>query len=192
MKHINLKKVLGWGSVCLILSCILVTGIAKANTLLFPYTTSTATATTTPSFMTPGTATTTLVLDSYTAPGGYANDAATLFIQLSSSSTPTALNTNLEYSQDGVDWFEDGGTMAANYATTTKPFDISQVNQFRLNYASSTAGLGPVSATRATTTRALLVKTPTRFVRAIFTIPIGFGNGSVWASWIPNRQRITN
>lgn len=163
-------------------------GVARANPLFFAVTTQTATATTSPSYMTAGTATTTLTLDTYSSGNSRAAYSATLLIQLAASSTATTLRTNIEYSQDGVDWYQDGGSLFPNFATTSKPFDIGQVNQFSLTYASSTAGLGAVPASQATTTRAVKINTPTRYVRAVFTLPTGSAAGAVWAQFVPIKE----
>src|SRR5437870_5803479 len=87
-------------------------GVAFANPSYFANGTSTAAATTTKAFMTPGTATTTTpVFDSYaqTAAGGLTtkSDYAGLLVRLSASSTATVLSVNVEYSQDGIDWYRN-------------------------------------------------------------------------------------
>lgn len=169
--------------------CFVSIGVVHANPLQTAPTVQTATATTSPSYMTAGTATTSLVFDSYIPGANKISDQAVLLIQLVASTTATTLNTNLEYSQDAIDWYQDGGTMAANYATTSKPFDISQVNQFKLNYATSTAGLAGIGATATSTlTRVLMLKTPTRYIRAVFTLPVGSAAGGVWAQFLASRQ----
>lgn len=161
---------------------------ASANPLQTAPTTQTSTATTSPAYMTAGNATSTLLFDSYGSGTPKISDQATLLIQFSASSTVSVLNTNLEYSQDGIDWYQDGGVMENNFATTTKPFSITQVNQFSLQFASSTAGLPANKLTDSTTTRAIFVRTPTRFVRAVFTLPVGSTPGGVWAQWLASRQ----
>lgn len=166
-------------------------------TFLVPATTSNNTSTTTTSYMTAGLATTTLTCDSYSVtcvttgaiarPLGY--NRAILLLQMVASTTGTTLRINTEYSQDGIDWYQDGGAAVENFATTTKPFDVSQVAQYNLNFASSTAGLGAVpNVVNSTTTRAIILKTPTRFIRAIFTVPIGSGAVGVWAQMTPSRD----
>lgn len=174
----------------------------KANPLFFPQTKSTATATTTINYMTAGTATTTLVYDSYTSgnPTGVLKGA--LLLQVVASSTNTTIRVNQEFSQgpeDGVtdclvtptacDWYQDSGSFSPNYSTSSRPFDLSVVNQYSLNFASSTAGLGAVSAQSGTTTRAISVNVPTRYTRFIFTIPVGSQAGGVWAKFVPVKER---
>lgn len=167
--------------------------VAGANPLRFPPTSKSAAATTTLSYLTAGTATTTHQYDSYqitslSNPSAFALDRALLLIRLSASSTPATLRAYIEYSQDGIDWYQDGGTNADGFATTTKPIDISQPAAYDLRFASTTAGHGLPGATSATTTRAILVKTYSRFVRAVFTVPAGSQPVNVWSEWVPVRQ----
>lgn len=169
--------------------------IASANTLLFvpvTYLNSSATTTAGTTYITAGTATTTFQLDTTALPGGFANDAATLLVRFTSTTSPTAiLNINVEYSQDCIDWYEDGGVQVNSFATTTKPFYLA-VNQFVFNFASTTAGLAAPGAQFATSSRALLIKTPTRCTRAVFSVPIGSNPAAVFAEWVPIRQRLAN
>lgn len=162
---------------------------ASANPLRIGTSQRSATATTTVVAMTPGTATTTNTYDAYSQPSGFALNRATLFVQLGGATVPTAtMNINFEYSNDGVDWYEVAGGYNFGWATSTKPFDLAQVFQYKFNFASSTAGLGVVPLTDATTTRAILVDTPTRYVRAIFSVPPGASNVNVWSEWVPLRE----
>lgn len=166
-----------------------VLNVAHANPLQFKPSIQTSVSTTTPAYMTAGTATTTLTFDSYATGQPFTTDQAVLLIQFAGSSTASTLNTNLEFSQDGIDWYQDGGTLENAFASTTKPFYLNPVNQYSLAASTSTpAGLGKPGATDATTTRAILVKTPTRFIRAVWSLPIGSAAGAVWGQWIPSRQ----
>ncbi len=164
--------------------------IVKANPYVSATPIRTATATTTVTYMTAGTATTTLTYDTFlvgsntiaTTKASY----AALLIQFTGSSTASTLRTNIEYSDDGIDWYQDGGS-SFNFSTTTKPYDIGQVAFFSYNFSSTTAGLGAGNAT--TSTRAVLLNTPLRFTRAVFTLPSGSLNGAVWATIIPTKER---
>lgn len=151
-----------------------IVNLAHANPLQFKPTVQTATATTTVSYMTAGTATTTLTLDSYAPGQPFTTDQAVLFIQFTASTSASILNTTVQYSQDGIDWYSDGGTFENGFATTTKPYDLSQIAQYTLS--------------NGTTTRAINITTPTRFIRAQFSIPVGSAASGVWAQWIPSRQ----
>lgn len=186
------KIVLGFILGAMFVTAMGIALVAKANPLKMPATSRSATATTTVTYMTTGRATTTNQYDAYqqsaTVPSAYALDKATLFIFMSGSSTASTLRTYIEYSQDGTDWYQDGGTLAEAYATTTKLYDISQVQGYTLNFASTTAGWASPKALSATTTRAITVKTPTRFVRAVFVVPVGSDPLAVWSEWVPIRQ----
>lgn len=163
----------------------------KANPIFAPITVQTATATTTPVFMTPGTATTTLVLDTYSSGNSRLAMNATLLVQFLGSSTASILNINTQYSQDGIDWYQDGGSLTNNFATTSKPFDIGQVNTFNFTYSSTTASLAVnpgLGVGTTTANRAVRVNTPTRYVRALFTLPIGSTNGAIWSQFVPTKE----
>lgn len=161
--------------------------VAHANPVFFAQTAQLATATTSVTYMSAGNATTTLQYDSYTAGNPTAAQNATLFVQFAGSSTASTLKINLEYSQDGIDWYQDGGTFSSSeYASSTKSFDVSTVNQYTFQFASSTVGL--VTTPTATSSRAINVPTPTRFLRAIFSIPVGSSAGAVWPQIIPAKQ----
>ncbi len=166
-------------------------GTALANPLFFPATVQTASATGTPAYMTAGTGTSTLTWDSYVAAGNYTGTLkGTLLIQLAASSTATVLRANVEYSQDGVDWYQTNALFANTYSTTSTPIiDIGQVNQYSFAFASSTAGLGSVGTTTATSTRALPISVPTRFARFVFTLATGSTPGAVWAQFVPIKER---
>ncbi len=166
--------------------------VARANPLVSATPVKTASATTSLSFMTPGTGTTTLTYDTFAVGGAIISTTkatyAALLTQFTATSTASAVNINIEYSDDGVDWYQDGGT-SYNYSTTSKPYDLSQAASFRLNYASSTAGLGAIPASSTPATRLVILNTPLRYLRAIYTIPIGASNGAVWAQIVPTKER---
>lgn len=166
-------------------------GIAKANPSYFTPVVSSATATGTVSYMTPGTATTTLTLDSY-----YVNsagtptkaDSAVLLTQFTGSSTSSVLGIALEYSQDGIDWYSDA--LNSNNSTTTPGvWNISTRNAYSWTF-SNTQTIGGAGGTLATTTRAVNIQTPTRFVRAVYSIT--GANGAIWEQFVPAKERAEN
>jgi hypothetical protein len=166
--------------------------VVRANPLYFPTTVVTATATTSVSYLSAGTGTTTLTVNVYgqtsaTNPGTNTGlNFGTLLVQFAGSSTASVLRIAPEYSQDNVDWYQDGGVQAGNWATSTKPFDVSQANFFQFAFSStSPAGSAVVGAT---STRAFKVNVPTHFVRFVFTIPTGAMAGAVWAQFIPLKE----
>ena len=160
-----------------------------ANPLLFSRN-QTATATTTKSYMTPGTATTTLVFDSNAGGDSFASDSATLFLQLTGSTTPsnaavatTTFKVTFEYAhsilgtdcltdQTLCDWYSDGIV-----ATTTK-----------LGWQTEK---GVLVASTTPTKIFLDVPTPTRYVRANISVAniTSNLNGAVWAQFIAQKQR---
>jgi hypothetical protein len=157
----------------------------------------TSSASSTPTFMTPGTATSTLTLD---AINGFATttltpltsvgesnatavDQAWLAVQITgSSSVSSFVDINWEYSQDGKDFYRDN-------ATST-----------RLAYASTTArGVGgqsvgnlPQYKATGNLTNMIFVevpKIPARYVRAVMTVPAGSLNSTNWAQYLTRQQR---
>lgn len=186
--------------VCAIIAVVFTVQIVKANPTYFPVTVQTATATTTQATMTPGTGTTTLVYDSYASGSPRAASKATLLVQLVASSSPnTKLGIAYEFSQGGpgtncsdtplaCDWFLDAGSYTFGFATTTKPFDIGQLNQYVWTYASTTLP-GGVAGVTSTSTRAIGIPTPTRFTRVVITM-IGTAGGSVWAQIVPQKETV--
>lgn len=191
MKYQNLSfgaRALIGIAVAMLITAFLLVSVVEANPLRFGTSSKSATATTTATYISAGNATTTHAYDAYAQPSGFALDQAMLLFQHSASSTLSKVRVNIEYSQDGIDWYQDGGTSANGYATTSKPYNLTQVMQYENAFASTTAGLGAPAANAATTTRALLVKTYTRFVRAVFTVPTGDGAAAIWSEWVPVRQ----
>ena len=153
---------------------------------------SNGTATTTVTYMTPGTATTTDVLK-VQAVGTSAADNAALLVQFTGSSTLSTLNIALEYSNDTVndcaatptacDWYGDATMFGA---TTTQAVSLNPLHSYTLQFASTTVGGAAGTATR--TTRVLRLETPTMWVRAVATVPIGSTNGAVWLRFIGRKQ----
>src|SRR3990167_7607842 len=90
-------------------------------------------ATTTLSYMTAGTATTTVTC-------GMGNDgakSALLVVEVNASSTATSFNIYPEESMDGVDWFP----IAINQnSSSTAPYNLTQRTFYEFIFASSTVG----------------------------------------------------
>lgn len=163
--------------------------IAGAAMLVFsPTNCYTAAATSTLSYMTPGTATTTV-----TCPMG--NDGAStasLAIQVNASSTSSLFNVYVEESMDGQDWYPIG---APDTASTT-PYNLSLRAYSTFTFASSTIGGTPSLLGASTTYQGYeaennrnhyLIDVPVRMkrVRAYTAIPAGSTNGAVWMQIIP-------
>lgn len=181
--------------------------LAKANPSFFATYAKTAVATSTLIFQTPGAATTTLVYDSYQcqiAGSSYCNitgsnevgtqnfftaDQATLMVLLAASSTNSQENISLEYSDDGIDWYQSSLAVPVNYATSTLAMSLNQVPQYNWKFASSTVGGNTPAATNNSDTRAIPVETSVRYVRAVFACQPGGANCAVWAEFIPKKQQ---
>jgi len=168
-----------------LVSVFALTGVASAASLYFSPGVYSSTATTTPTFIGAGLGTSTLVYDTYNQGNNYATDKATLLMQLAASSTATVLNINLEYSQDGIDWYKDN----INYgATTTASVSLNTTANYSWTFASSTVGgIAVTAANGATSTKALIIPTPLRFVRTVFTMT--GSAGALWSSIIPIKQK---
>lgn len=143
---------------------------------------STAAATTTLAYMTPGTASTTLAYVSIFA----ASDSAVLLTELTASSTSTVLNINVEYAQGGngtdcsitqsaCDWFADNLNGSIN-STTSPTKSIQTANSYTWAAAST-----------ARTMKAIEIPTPTRYVRVTYTVT-GAAAG-VWGQLVAKKQQ---
>lgn len=175
--------------------------ISKANPLeylLQNQGTFTVTATTTLSYMTPGTGTTTPVYDTYAngSASTYATDKAALEVQFTASSTSSTLQWFYEYAQgnatancvsapNSCDWYADD-TFSTTNATTTPNVSITQPNQVVWTFASTTPGGGAPTGNRAN--KVVNVPTPMRYIRAVMFLPIGSTNGAVWAAFVGQKQ----
>ena len=108
--------------------------IAKATSLIFaPSNCYTASATSSPVYMTPGTATTTLECSM-----GYdGRREAVLAIQINASSTATRFDILIEESMDGQDWYPISMNQTAS---TTNPFSLTTRGTMTAKFASSTIG----------------------------------------------------
>lgn len=154
----------------------------------------TLTATTSVTYITPGTATSTYYFD--TSCGGASNtDSATLLAQFAGSSTASVLNIALEYAQGGgadctatptaCDWYQ------ANNATLGTSSAATITNQQSYTWTFSSSTQGQVTGTGPNTGRTLKslnVPTPAKYVRAIFSMPTGSLNGAVWSEFVGKRQ----
>lgn len=145
-------------------------------------------ATTSVSYMTAGTATSTVTLD-----GGCGSaqgaDSAALMVQFAGSSTAAVLNADIEYSQDNVDWYATGYAGASDAVSASTSPSITSAQQYIFNFASSTINRSiTTNANSATSTRIVRIAMPTRYVRAVFSLPVGSTNGAVWAEFVGKRQ----
>ena len=146
--------------------------------------TSTTATTTLASYMTPGTGTSTLTCQ-MALTGQDAADSATLMFYFNASSTLSVLNMKVEYSNDGTNWFENNMGDLTDVGTSTAAASIGAVKSMTLQYASSTPG-GANAALRNYISRIIEVKTPTPYVRVVFSAT--GANSAVWAQFLGKKQ----
>lgn len=172
-----------------VLSILIILGyfqIALANPSNFVPPVTTSSATTSPAYMGIGLATSTLTYDTYRNGNNFITNQMTLLNQFAGSSTASILSIKIEYSQDGIDWFQNN---LLPISTTTT--NISVANSYLWAYASTTVGTqGLNAANSALATKALLIQTPTRFVRAVYSLT--GGAGSIWGEWVPSKEIAQN
>lgn len=162
-----------------------------------------AIATTTLAYMTPGTATSTTVYDSYeqngtNQPNGGNQtlpDSVSFLLQGAASSTLTVVNVQCEFGDDeynaaqtivSTDWYQNELTGP----TTTAPGvqNVGTPNSYSFTFASSTIGGAGMSASANNRFQKLVTcAMPTRYVRAVVTIT--GGNAGLWVGIIPKKQR---
>ncbi len=152
--------------------------VAKANPVFFlRAATNAGFATTTTAFMSAGAATTTLAVD-LGAGGAQGADSAVLLRQFTGSTTAATLSTVIEYSagnpgldcvanQNACNWY-------LGFATTSLALGVR------------TGGVG--GGVGSTTQELLNVPTPTRYVRAVFSIPAAGVSGAIYAEFAAKRQ----
>lgn len=204
-----MKKYIGISLFCLVVMSFAVVGEVKANPSIFSRFSNIlsqrqAVASTTPVFLTPGSATSTVYAD--VGAGNWAADNATLFMQVNASSTGSIPTWRYEYADDtpgancvnsptACDWYGDSlYKQGITYSTTTDSA-ITYVPTFQTTswrYASSTdgcaTGFALSSINRAC--RSFVVPTPSRYVRAVIYLPIGSTNASVWATFLTRKENI--
>jgi hypothetical protein len=169
-----------------------VAGIALANPSFFANGTSTNNAaSTTPAFMGAGTGTsTTPVFDAYAqARSGVTTkaDSASLLTQFCASSTATVLNTGVEYSQDGIDWYQNYVLDPSQLAATTSPtYTLVTPFSYSKKFASTSLNGAIQSPANSCVNLAEVIPTPFRFTRVVNSMT--GGNGSVWSQLVPVKE----
>lgn len=184
-----MRKYIYGGLAGLTLLALSFAGLVHANPTLFTSSAQTATATTTLAYMTPGTATTTVLYDTRAENGtnqtkdgnGLIPDSVTLKEYMKASSTATVLVTNFEFSDDKIDWYQNNlETYAAGAISIATP------NSYTWTFATSTIG-GVLNGNGTDVgAKVISVKVPTRYVRAVLTMT--GANGAVWAQMLPKKQ----
>lgn len=184
----------------LVLLGLVIATTAYANPFYTAPKASSATATSTLSFVTTGAATSTTVYDSYESPStanpaGGTNETAggnitrpddvTVAMQGVASSSITIVNVICEYSEDRVDWYQN------NVASSTSSSSISVVNSFTFLYASSTntVGGGGVSAAYNKFFKAFVCPVLMRYVRVVVSVTGTNAGIGVYVAILPKKQR---
>lgn len=164
-------------------------GIAYANPSAFGPITQSSVATSSPVFMTPGTATSTITYDSLVGSKTqqYKANSVGLAIQYTGSSTNSVLNVTPEYSQDGVDWYSGSIIDPNGITATSSPINLAFQNNLTMKFASSTVGgLGITLANSGIETRFVVIPTPARYTRVVFSETAA--NGAVWGEFVPVKE----
>lgn len=155
---------------------------AYANPSAFAPTKETAAATSTLVYMSPGAATTTLSYDSLSGDSTKV-DSLTLAFQATASSTAPILNARLEDSPNGIDWYPRAIGVGVP-ATTTSMSTPYNVLSFILSTTTDNGGSGTSSRVHESFT----VTAPMRWVRVVFSQPVGTTNLGLWAQMIPVKE----
>ena len=166
----------------------------------------TSTGTTTPSFITPGNATTTLLYDTQQISGtnqtgcsyqiaNWKTDSASLLIQFHASSSPASvLKYRFLFSDDGQDYYSENEVSNINATTSIS------VGSFKENIWTQVASTTEVStitgsglATTSQASRLINLPTPLRYTKVLFYVPPATGlatstNVSVYAKVVPVKQ----
>lgn len=194
-KNSSLSWLLAVGSVAALI-VMLSAQVANANPSYFQRQNNgiTDTATTSVNYMTPGTATSTYYFDAGQGTAGSV-DSAVLLTQLTASTTSSTINIAYEYAQGGngdciatptiCDWYQNDLLSA----TSTSLNLTSQISA-TWTFASTTQGQAGIipAANSNRQLKSFVVLTPTRYIRAIVSVPVGSTNAGVWAEFVAKKQ----
>src|SRR3990167_3547149 len=191
------KKIILSSLIVLILSVMIFKDhIVEAGAPYFIRVNATNTATSTLSYMTAGTATTSLIADIYKVNGvGEVSGDMDLRIavQYTASSTASTLKWRYEYSNGSncqanpgnCDWYSESINNAAGTATTT--IETMTFKEYSWVFASSTPGAILIPKDRAL--KIITVPILAQYVRVLFYMPNASLPGAVWAEVICVSQR---
>lgn len=161
----------------------------------------TAGATTSPSYITAGNATTTLTVQDC-SDGSTAIDSAFGVIQVISSTTPPSLVASFEVSRDGLDWYPYPVEQTGSPIATSTTLITTGVNDYRwLNMASTSpmAGNGVASTTAGTASNVSgarfhlgfkIPATPYPYLRVNFSVPAGAPAIGLYAELMLKREKL--
>jgi len=189
----NLKTKIAIFAVALALSGV--AGIAYGASY-FSGTVQTSAATSTPAYMTPGNATSTLTYNTLTnssvataVPSGSQAATKAEFVylagQLTGSSTSAVLHITPEYSVDGIDWYQGYGILVNISTTTPNPtYAYGTVDAINIPYASTTVGGNSASSIDRFIVK---IPVPTKDVR--FVVTLTGANAAFWGQVIPIKNQ---
>lgn len=160
---------------------------ARANQSTFCYGESTSAATSSPNYMTPGTATTTLTTSTRCASRDVPLDSLVATLQLIASSSTSRINGGIEQSMDGIEWYPASTNLQA---TTSPSYTLDSAGLFSLGFASSTPGGAIVPSYNNRITRLIDMPTNMPYARIWLANSIGAGRVAVWAQFIGQRQSL--
>lgn len=143
-----------------------------------------ASGTTSPSYLSAGTATTSITCNMANAGSGTeVFNTAMANLQLTASSTNTRICRRVSYSMDGIDYFP---TYALTSELATSSAESLTPGETCFNFASSTeAVIGTATINR----RSFNVPVSQRYVKIDFYIPVGSAAGAVWGQLVGKTER---
>lgn len=158
---------------------------AKANPSFFLQ--NQTVATTSPTFITAGVATSTSSFD-LGASGAQGADSAVLLSCMTASSTNTQVAVAYEFSTDNQTWFANNLASSTSLNLYTNGYATNQ--NFLWNFASTSIGGGGQKGLTYDC-RSFPMPTPTRYIRAILSMPTGNANSpgvAIWSNIVAKRQ----
>lgn len=191
-----MKKILL--SIIVLLGVIGFGAVVSANPSMFKTPVSSASASTTLVYMSPGAATSTSnVIDSYANGDSTAVNQAIVLVQFNASNT-TAMKVRVESSLDNVDWYPVNNPIVTSPTATTTNL-AAPFSEFVLSFSTSTfagdfGGSGNASTTVGNSPNARIhqsftIDTPTRYTRVKFYIPVGGANGGLFYQIQPVKEK---
>jgi len=178
-----------WGATVLLLAGVFGVFVVGANPQFFMPRKLMKTATTTVTYMTPGTATTTFAFDTFQNSSNNAVNGLALAIQFTASSSPrSTLKWHYEYSPDNIDWYPEQEVLTTVATTTLYTLKVKEHSwQFAsstyYDYGNGTATLG---------FKIVDVPVYARYVRTKFYMErtdSSNRSGAVWAEYIGRKEQ---
>lgn len=164
--------------------------IVGANQSIFQPRVATSSATTSPNYMTAGTATTTLSVDAHEFGESSKIDNASLLVQFhASSSIASTLNFRFQFSDDNVNWYNENEVLNINATTTRISHGFHEYTWLQAASTTEKSTIGNGTATSSQSSRLISLPTPTRYIRTLFYVPIGSSNAAVYAEIIPVKEK---